>query len=80
MTKLASAFIVDDNSRDLEFLTIAFQSHGEVMVSGETSPAAAVGRIRNEKPDIVMLDIKMPDLDGCSVLSLLRGGGNPSPW
>ena len=36
-------------------------------------------RIREEKPDLVMLDVKMPDLDGFGVLSMLRGEGNPVP-
>ena len=79
MTKLASVFIVDDNLHCLEFLTLAFQSHGGVEVSGEMKSVAALGRIRDEKPDLVMLDIKMPDLDGFGLLSQLRGESNPVP-
>ena len=30
-------------------------------------------------PDVVISDIKMPDLDGFGVLSLLRSEGNPVP-
>jgi len=79
MTKLASVFIVDDNQHCLEFLTLAFQSHSGVGVTGEMKPMAALDRIRDEKPDLVMLDIKMPDLDGFEVLSRLRAEGNPVP-
>jgi len=79
MTKLASVLIVDDNPSCLEFMTLAFQSHGGVEVTGEMRPVAALGRIRAEKPDLVVLDVKMPDLDGFGVLSLLRGEGNPVP-
>jgi two-component system, OmpR family, response regulator len=79
MTKLASVFIVDDNQHCLEFLTFAFQSHSGVVVTGEIKPVAALGRIRNEKPDLVMLDIKMPDLDGFGMLAMLRGEGNLVP-
>jgi len=79
MTKFANVLIVDDNVHDLEFLTLAFKSHGEVNVSGEMKPVSALGRIRTEKPDVVILDIKMPDLDGFGVLSLLRGEGNMIP-
>ena len=42
-------------------------------------PVAALDRIRAEKPDLVVLDVKMPDLDGFGVLSMLRGEGNPVP-
>lgn len=79
MSKLASVLIVDDNPRCLEFMTLAFSAHGGVTVAGEMKPVAALERIRNEKPDLVVLDVKMPDIDGFTVLSMLRGEGNPVP-
>jgi CheY-like chemotaxis protein len=79
MSKLANVLIVDDNPRCLEFLKLAFEAQAEVAVHGETRPAVALDRIRTEKPDLVMLDIKMPELDGITVLSMLRGEGNPVP-
>jgi CheY-like chemotaxis protein len=79
MAKLASVLIVDDNPRCLEFMTLAFTAHGGVEVTGEMKPVAALDRIRAEKPDLVVLDVKMPDLDGFSVLALLRGEGNSVP-
>jgi CheY-like chemotaxis protein len=79
MSKFTRVLIVDDNPRCLEFMTLAFTAHGGVAVEGELKSAAALERIRNEKPDLVVLDVKMPDLDGFSVLSVLRGEGNPVP-
>ena len=79
MAKLTSVLIVDDNAHDLEFITHAFREYDGVEVSGESKPIAALDRIREEKPDLVVLDIKMPELDGFSVLSMLRGEGNPVP-
>ena len=79
MAKLASVLIVDDNPRCLEFMTLAFESQGGVEVSAEMRPVAALDRIRVEKPDLVMLDVKMPEIDGFGVLSMLRGEGNPVP-
>lgn len=79
MSKLASVMIVDDNPRCLEFMTLAFSAQGNVAVSGEMKPVAALDRIRAEKPDLVVLDVKMPDLDGFGLLSMLRGEGNPVP-
>ena len=79
MSKLASVLIIDDNPRCLEFMTLAFQSHGGVEVTGEMKPVVALDRIRTEKPDVVMLDVKMPDLDGFGVLAMLRGEGNSVP-
>lgn len=79
MSKLASVLIVDDNPRCLEFMTLAFTAQGGVQVAGETKPIIALDRIRTEKPDLVVLDVKMPELDGFGVLSLLRSEGNPVP-
>jgi len=79
MSKLASVLIVDDNPRCLEFMTLAFTAQGGVHVAGETKPMIALDRIRTEKPDLVVLDVKMPELDGFGVLSLLRSEGNSVP-
>ena len=79
MSKFANVLIVDDNVRDLEFMKLAFESQDGVNVSAEIKPVSAVGRIRAEKPDVVILDVKMPDLDGFGVLSLIRGEGNTVP-
>jgi two-component system OmpR family response regulator len=79
MTKLASVLIVDDNPNCLEFMTLAFEAHGGVEVAGEMRPVAALDRIRTEKPDLVVLDVKMPDLDGFGLLGMLRGEGNSVP-
>jgi CheY-like chemotaxis protein len=75
MAKLASVLIVDDNPRCLEFMTLAFAAQGSVSVSSEMKPSDAVDRIRNDKPDLVMLDVKMPEIDGFTVLSMLRRVG-----
>jgi two-component system OmpR family response regulator len=79
MAKLETVLIVDDNASCVEFLALAFAGHGGVQVSSEMQPAVALDRIRREKPDLVMLDVKMPDIDGFGVLARLRGEGNPVP-
>jgi CheY-like chemotaxis protein len=79
MAKLANVLIVDDNPRCLEFMTLAFEAQGGVTVASELRPVNAVERIRVEKPDLVVLDVKMPDVDGFTVLSLLRREGNAVP-
>jgi CheY-like chemotaxis protein len=71
--------VVDDNPRDLEFLTLAFESHNNVNVVGETRPVKALDRIRTERPALVVLDVKMPELDGFGLLAKLRREGYTAP-
>jgi CheY-like chemotaxis protein len=79
MAKLASVLVVDDNPNCLQFMTLAFSAQAGVHVTGEQKPQTALVRIRNEKPDLVMLDVKMPELDGFGVLAVLRTEGNSVP-
>lgn len=79
MSKLASVLIVDDNERCVEFLELAFVGQGGVSVTSETHSLKALDRIRAEKPDLIVLDIKMPHLDGFGLLARLRGEGNAAP-
>jgi len=79
MAKFGSVLIVDDNPRCLEFMRLAFEAQGGVNVTSELRPLTALTRIRAERPDLVVLDVKMPELDGFAVLAMLRGEGNPVP-
>lgn len=79
MAKVASVLIVDDNARCVEFMRLAFQTCTDVDVREEMRPVAALERIRADKPDLVMLDIKMPEVDGFTILQTLRSAGDTTP-
>lgn len=66
--------IVDDNSGNLQFLGRVLDQAGyQVMpaLGGEQ----AVNRARARKPDLVLLDVLMPDMDGISTCRALRQAG-----
>jgi two-component system LytT family response regulator len=63
------ALIVDDEPLARDTLRGLLGRDGSVVVAGECgSGQAAVAAIRRERPDIVFLDVQMPDLDGFTVL------------
>lgn len=65
--------IVDDSSHVTDPLQILFEETGRrVVVAG--SVAAAVRACEAERPDLMLLDVTLPDGDGLSVLALLAGG------
>jgi two-component system KDP operon response regulator KdpE len=63
--------VVDDHPKVLRFIEINLKLHGyEVIttVSGEE----ALEKVRTTNPDVMLLDIIMPGLDGFEVLRQLR--------
>jgi two-component system, OmpR family, response regulator len=79
MAKLESVLVVDDNERCVEFISLALEARGGVEVTKETQSTRAVDRVRDEKPNLVLLDVKMPDVDGFDVLKRLRELGVTLP-
>jgi|ERR1051325_2484751 CheY-like chemotaxis protein len=64
--------VIDDEEdiREVATLTLELKEGWEVAAAG--SGADGIVLARNEKPDAILLDVMMPDLDGPSTLRLLR--------
>ena len=70
---MPSALIVDDEPNARERIRTLLARHAAVTVAGECGDGvAAVEAIRRERPDLVLLDVQMPGLDGFGVLAHLR--------
>ena len=62
------ALVVDDEPRARQFLERLLGEHAEIEVVGTAkSGAEALARARELEPDVVFLDIHMPDLSGLEV-------------
>jgi two-component system, OmpR family, response regulator len=63
--------VVDDEPNIAELLAMALRLEGwEVVVAH--SGARAVAAVRKERPDVVVLDIMLPDFDGLEVMRRVR--------
>jgi two-component system KDP operon response regulator KdpE len=63
--------VVDDHPKLLRFIEIDLKLRGfEVMTT--TSGEDALGMVRSAKPDIMLLDVIMPGMNGFDVLKKLR--------
>jgi two-component system LytT family response regulator len=69
--------IVDDEPLARQVVRILLENDREVNVAGECSGVEAAEVIRRERPDIVFLDIQMPEVDGFDVLE--RVGADTVP-
>jgi two-component system, LytTR family, response regulator len=68
------ALVVDDEPLARSNLTVLLRHDAEVEVIGECgSGMEALKAIRSQKPDLVFLDVQMPECDGFDVLELLGG-------
>jgi DNA-binding response OmpR family regulator len=63
--------VVDDEEDILNFLELVLREKGYEVVTA-ASGHDALTRAQLEKPDLVLLDIMMPQMDGWEVLKLLR--------
>lgn len=65
--------IVDDEELNVRVARKYLRNWGFESVISVTDSLAAINRIRDEKPDLVLLDIMMPEISGMDILRHLRG-------
>ena len=68
---MATVMVVDDNPTMVEMLSIALNIFGHNALTAY-SGEEALERIPSEAPDLVLLDLTMPGIDGYETLRRLR--------
>ena len=72
---MAKVLVVDDSALILQMLSEYLRDGGyDVVTAGDGMNAISV--VRNEKPDIIIMDIMMPGMDGHSVAKLIKLDNN----
>jgi two-component system OmpR family response regulator len=70
--------VVDDEEPLADLLTMALRYEGWEVRTAATG-LGAIAAVRETHPDVVILDIMLPDLDGLEVLQRLRASGEEVP-
>lgn len=74
-----STLIADDEKLARSNLTILLRRDPDIQIVSECgSGAEALSQIRSKRPDLVFLDVQMPECDGFDVLELLGGEQPPA--
>ncbi len=76
----ARILIVDDEESNVRALRRLLHAAGYTHVFDTTSPQQARALYRDHDPDLVLLDLHMPALDGVAVLEQLRADAAPQAY
>jgi two-component system LytT family response regulator len=73
MTSKLRVVIADDERPARSFLAATLRTFKDVAIVGEAANGVdAVRLIETERPDLALLDLQMPEVDGLGVVSLLK--------
>ena len=78
MTKELRVLVVDDEPAIRRFLRASLGAQGYQILEAQ-SGQAALEMFRRNTPDVVVLDLGLPDRDGFDVIKELRDGGSAAP-
>jgi len=75
---IPAVLVVDDEPNIRELVQVALQFHGCSVTTAGTGKDA-LRQAESDQPDLIVLDVMLPDLDGFEVCRRLRAAGNEVP-
>ncbi|SFP03254.1 MULTISPECIES: response regulator transcription factor [Actinomadura] len=78
MSESRRVLVVDDEANIRDLIEVALRFHGFATVTAGTGEEAFAAA-RRDRPDLVLLDVMLPDLDGFEVCRRLRADGDQVP-
>ncbi len=68
----ATIMMVDDEPTTIEILEMFLRSEGYERFVHTSDPTEAIGLARNARPDVLLLDVMMPEVSGLELLQTIR--------
>ena len=69
---MAKVLIVEDNSANMTLAVFLLQSAGHTVLTA-TDAEAGLTLARDEQPNVILMDIQLPGMDGLEATALLKG-------
>ncbi|MDP9201396.1 MAG: response regulator [Gemmatimonadota bacterium] len=69
---MATVLIVEDNAANMKLAKFLLQSAGHTVLSA-TDAETGLTLARDEQPDLILMDIQLPGMDGLEATALLKG-------
>jgi two-component system OmpR family response regulator len=76
--RIPKVLVVDDEPNIRELVQVALKFHGCAVTTAATG-RDALRRAEGDRPDLIVLDVMLPDIDGFEVCRRLRGAGDEVP-
>jgi two-component system OmpR family response regulator len=76
--QIPRVLVVDDEPNIRELVQVALKFHGCAVTTGATGDDA-LRRAETDQPDLIVLDVMLPDIDGFEVCRRLRARDNDVP-
>ena len=68
---MAKVLVIEDNPANMTLATFLLQSAGHTVL-GATDAESGLTLARGEQPDLVLMDIQLPGMDGLEATALLK--------
>jgi two-component system cell cycle response regulator DivK len=69
---MATILVVEDNSANMKLAVFLLQSAGHTVLSA-TDAESGIALARDALPNLILMDIQLPGMDGLQAISLLKG-------
>ncbi len=70
--QVTTIVVIDDNPHDSRLIRRLLQSHKNYRVFEANNPLDGLDLVRHRKPDMVVMDLTMPEMDGFNMLDALK--------
>ena len=64
--------VVEDDPINLDYILIVLKSQKNITLSSAITGEGAIEKFKKENPKIILLDIRLPDIDGVTVMKKIK--------
>jgi len=68
---VATILIVEDNAANMKLVVFVLQHAGHTVISAADAEAG-LASARQERPDLILMDVQLPGIDGLAAVALLK--------
>ena len=64
--------VIDDSEANLLLINSIFEDDPEIEITSESNSSRAISTVKKKNPDLILLDLMMPNIDGFQILDEIK--------